>query len=105
MKGGAGFVLAFGHKFSNGFALVAEVSSKSSKAKSITLDQNMGLVGGGLVPAGTYDLTPQVKITTTALMANGVFRTNEVGSGLRPYFGAGLGVSNVKIHDITITEG
>ena len=106
MKGGAGFVLAFGQKLSNGFALEAEVSSKSSKAKSITLDQEWPDEAGGTpVAAGTYDITPQLRITTTALMANGVFRTNEVGSGLRPYVGAGLGVSNVKIHGFTVTDG
>ncbi|MCY4137229.1 MAG: outer membrane beta-barrel protein [Rhodobacteraceae bacterium] len=110
MKGGAGFVLAFGHKFSNGLALEAEVSSKGSKAKSITFGQDRDIGPNpdtdpdDRITAGTsYPVTPQVKITTTALMANGVFRTNEVGSGLRPYLGAGLGVSNVKIRNLTVT--
>lgn len=104
MKGGTGFALAFGHKFSNGIVLEAEVSSKSSKAKSNTLDQVWDLGGGNTTPAGTYVLSPQVKFTTTALMVKGVFRTSEVGSGLRPYFGAGLGVSNVKMHNFWVTD-
>ena len=104
MKGGGGFLMAYGHRFDNGFAIETEFSTKSSKATSIKLDQNL-VVSGTTVPAGTYPFPAPIKVTTTAFMANGVFRMGDVGLGLRPFFGAGIGLANAKVHDYTISDG
>ena len=57
------------------------------------------------VVAGTYDFESPIKLSTTALMANGIFRMSESTHGVRPFFGAGIGISNVRIHDYTVSDG
>ena len=141
IKGGGGFLLAFGNRFDSGFSLETEVSNRGSKVESLTLgrpEQNgtvpdttfFPVPGGDVVSTVasegvettavaegadntismadisltdttvTAQFTP-IKITTTALMVNGVFRMDDVGF-LRPYFGAGVGISIVKTDDASI---
>ena len=92
MNGGAGFVLAYGLGISNSFALEAELSIRNSKAKSAT---------GEGSDAIAFD--PQTKLSTAAFMLNGVFRVGEVASGIRPYFGAGIGISKVRADSFTFS--
>lgn len=104
MKGGGGFLLAYGHRISDSFAIETEYSTRGSKAESIALNEDL-VVLGTTIGAGTYGISPPIKITTAALMANGVYRMGEVGFGMHPYFGVGVGMANVKVHDYTLSDG
>ena len=92
MKSGAGFVFAYGHGISGGFALEAELSIRNTKTKSFT--------GGGV---GATAINPPAKLSTLAFMLNGMFRVGEVASGIRPYFGAGIGMSQAKADGFNLT--
>lgn len=92
MKSGAGFVLAYGHGISGSFALEAELSIRNSKTKSFS--------GEGV---GTTAINLPAKLSTLAFMLNGVFRVGEVASGIRPYFGAGIGISQAKADGFNLT--
>ena len=95
MKGGAGFLFAYGFGIAGSLALEAELSIRNSKTKSFT--------GGGV---GSSAIRPPAKLSTLAFMFNGVFRTREVTPGIRPYFGAGIGVSQAKADgfDLTVND-
>ena len=92
MKGDAGFLLAYGYGIAGSFTLEAEISIRNSKTKSLT--------GGGV---GSTAISPPAKISTLAFMLNGVFRTSEVASGISPYFGTGIGISQAKADGFGLT--
>ena len=92
MKSGAGFLFAYGHGISGSLVLEAELSIRNSKTKSFT--------GEGV---GSTAISLPAKLSTLAFMVNGVFRTGEIASGIRPYFGAGIGMSQAKADGFNLT--
>ncbi len=94
MKGGPGFVLAYGFGISGSLALETELSFRNTKTKEFT--------GDGL---GTNAINFPAKLSTLAFMVNGVFRTSDIAAGIRPYFGAGIGISQAKADGFDLTVG
>lgn len=95
MKSGTGFVLAYGIGISRSLALEAELSFRNTKTKSFT--------GEGV---GITAINFPAKLSNLAFMLNGVFRMSDVASGIRPYFGAGIGISQAKADgfDLTVSD-
>ena len=92
MKSGAGFFFAYGYGNFGSLALEAELSFRNTKTKSFT--------GEGV---GATALNPPAKISNLAFMLNGVFRAGEGASGIRPYLGAGIGISQAKADGFNLT--
>ncbi|MDE0305059.1 MAG: outer membrane beta-barrel protein [Albidovulum sp.] len=104
LKGGAGASIAYGIRSQSGLAFEVDLAQRPTKINSLAFYSDVS-AAGVRIPAGTYNLAVNPKLTSLSLMASMVQNIEGAFGGFAsPYFGAGIGLASVTYEGFTVGD-